>query len=99
MENDSSAFWSVPAAELLQRLQSSAQGLTGEAARQRLERYGLNLTTRKKQSNIPALLLAQFKSPIILILLFAAILSFFLRENTNAIIIVVIIFVSGLLGF
>ena len=46
-----------------------------------------------------SLLLAQFKSPIILILLVAAGLSLFLGEATDALIILAIVLASGLLGF
>ena len=45
------------------------------------------------------LLLAQFRSPIILTLLVAATLSFSLRDATNALIILAIVLISGLLGF
>ena len=45
------------------------------------------------------LLLAQFKSPLILLLLFATGLSFFLHDPVNALIILTIVLVSGLLGF
>jgi hypothetical protein len=34
------AFWSIPAAELLQQLQTTPQGLTNDEARQRFIRYG-----------------------------------------------------------
>jgi Mg2+-importing ATPase len=44
-------------------------------------------------------LLSQFKSPIILILFFAAGLSFFLGDATDTVIIVIIVLVSSLLGF
>ena len=50
-------------------------------------------------TNALFLLLAQFKSPIILILLFAAVLSLFLGEATDALIILAIVLASGLLGF
>ncbi len=93
------AFWSLPAAELLARLQTTPQGITGDEARQRLARYGSNLLTPRKRSDALALLLAQFKSPITLILLFAAGLSFFLHERVDVFIILAIVFVSGLLGF
>ena len=43
---------------------------------QRLARYGSNLLKPQKRSDVLTLLLAQFKSPIILILLFATGLSF-----------------------
>ncbi len=70
-----------------------------DEAQQRLLRYGSNLLKPKKKSDALTLLLAQFKSPIILILIFAAGLSFFLRNPIDATIILVIILVSGFLGF
>jgi Mg2+-importing ATPase len=93
------AFWSIPAPELLQQLQTSREGLTSEEARQRLDRYGPNLLKPKKKSDALTLLLSQFKSPIILILLFAAGLSLFLHDPADAVIILLIVLVSGLLGF
>ncbi len=45
------------------------------------------------------LLLSQFKSPIILILIFSACLSLFLKDTIDAVIILAIVLVSGLLGF
>jgi Mg2+-importing ATPase len=80
-------------------LGTESGGLTSEEARKRLQRYGFNLLKPKKKSGTLTLLLNQFKSPIILILLFAAILSSFLGDATDALIIMAIIFVSGLLGF
>lgn len=93
------SFWSVPAAELLQQLQATAQGLTSEEARRRAIQYGPNLLKPKKRANALSLLISQFKSPIILILIFASVLSFFLHDPVDAVIIAAIILVSGLLGF
>ena len=92
-------FWSLPAAELLQELQTSPQGLTSAEAQERLGRYGLNRIKAKSRTDSLTLFLAQFKSPIIVILLFAAGLSLFLRDAPDAFIIIVIVLVSGLLGF
>ena len=50
-------------------------------------------------SNPLLLLLSQFKSPIILILIFSAGLSLFLKDTVDAVIILAIVLVSGLLGF
>ena len=94
-----SAFWCVSATEILQRLETAKQGLSSEEARQRLARYGSNLLEPQKRSDVLALLLAQFKSPLILLLLFATGLSFFLHDPVNALIILTIVLVSGLLGF
>ena len=84
---------------MLQQLQTTPQGLVSDEARQRLFRYGSNLLKPKKKSDTLTLLIAQFKSPIILILIFAAGLSFFLRNPTDAVIILAIVLVSGFLGF
>ena len=93
------SFWSLPAAELLAQLQTTQLGITSDEARQRLTRFGSNVLTPRKRSDSLALLLSQFKSPITLILLFAAGLSFFLHEHVDVLIILAIVFISGLLGF
>ena len=93
------AFWSIPAPELLLQLETSPLGLTSDEARSRLVRFGANLLRPRKRSDAGALLLAQFQSPIILILLFAAGLSLFLHDQADALIILAIILISGLLGF
>ena len=92
-------FWSIAATEMLQQLQTTAQGLTTDEARARLTRYGANLLKPKKKSDALTLLLAQFKSPIILILFIATGLSFFLSDPVDAFIILTIVLVSGLLGY
>jgi Mg2+-importing ATPase len=93
------AFWSVPATDLLGQLGATPQGLTGAEARERLARFGANRLKPKKRMDDLTLLLAQFKSPLILILFFAAGLSFFLHDPVDASIILAILLASGLLGF
>jgi len=95
----SPAFWSYSYKELLDELNSSLQGLTDKEALERLYRYGSNLLKPKRKAHWLALLASQFKSPVILILIFAAGLSAFLRDVTDALIILGIVLVSGLLGF
>ncbi len=68
-------------------------------AQKRLKQYGANLLKPRKKSYSILLLLAQFNSPIILLLVFAAGLSLYLHQVTGASIILVIVFISGLLGF
>jgi P-type Mg2+ transporter len=99
MNQPASAFWCVSATEMLQQLGTTREGLSDEEARRRLIRYGANLLRPQKRLNALTLLLAQFKSPIILILLFATGLSFFLHDSVNALIILFIVLASGLLGF
>jgi Mg2+-importing ATPase len=99
MSQDLSSFWHLPAAQVLEQLQSSPQGLSQPDAQKRLIQYEANRLKQKQQSHTLALLVNQFKSPIILILMAAAILSSFLGDALDAVIILVIVLVSGLLGF
>ncbi len=92
-------FWNIAQTDLLAQLDTRQEGLSSEEARRRLISYGANLLTPQKRSDTFALLLAQFKNPIILTLIFAAGLSFFLQDHVDAAIILIIVLVSGLLGF
>ena len=99
MNERSPVFWSLSIDELLRQVQAAKEGLTGEEARQRLASYGANRLQLPKRSDVFTLLVVQFKSPLILILLSATALSFFLRDPVDALIILTIVLVSGLLGF
>jgi P-type Mg2+ transporter len=99
MNKPQATSWSIAANEMLQQLQTTAQGLPTDEAQSRLTRYGANLLKPKKKSDALTLLLGQFKSPIILILFIATGLSFFLRDPVDAFIILTIVLVSGLLGY
>jgi Mg2+-importing ATPase len=99
MSPNLSNFWSLPVEELLRQLETSDAGLAADEAQHRLARFGPNSLKPAARTTTLALLLAQFTSPIILILLFAAVLSAFLGDPTDAIIILLIVLASGLLGF
>ncbi len=94
-----STFWSLSTDQVLQQMHSTTAGLSRQDAKQRLSKYGANSLKQKHKSSAWMLLLNQFKSPIILILIFAAVLSIFLKDAADAIIILTIVFISGLLGF
>ena len=99
MEPHAIAFWSFDADRLLKELKTTAAGLTDIQAKEHLKIHGANRFQPKRKSDAFSLLIGQFKSPIILMLLFAAGLSIFLRDHTDAVIIVAIVLISGLLGF
>ena len=96
---DLAHFWSQPAEELLDQLGSGAGGLTNIEAKRRLRLHGPNRLRATNKTDALTLLLAQFKSPLILILLGAAVLSFFLNEPVDALIIIAIVLLSSALGF
>ena len=99
MNLQSSPFWSLSTDQVLQQAHSTIAGLSHPEAKQRLSQYGANSLKQTHQSSALVLLLNQFKSPIILILVFAAVLSIFLQDALDAIIILTIVLISGLLGF
>ena len=70
---------------MLQQTHSTTAGLSRQDAEQRLSEYGANSLKQKHKSTALILLLNQFKSPIILILIFAAVLYIFLQEAADAI--------------
>jgi Mg2+-importing ATPase len=92
-------FWDTPSARLLTEIDTTDKGLQGAEAAKRLVRYGPNTLRARKRTDTLSLLLRQFKSPIILILIAAAGVSLFLRDRVDAGIILGIVVVSGLLGF
>ncbi len=98
-ETDTAAFWSRSAEDAAAEFASSADGLTSEEAARRLARFGPNRAADRKRTTGLGLLLRQFSSPIIIILLAAALLSAFLRDPADAAIIMAIVLVSGLLSF
>ena len=84
----------LPADELLSRLGTSAKGLSSEEAENRIQIYGTNELARKqKRSSIVSFLL-HFKSPLILILLFAAAIAGYSGDIPDFTIIVVIVLIS-----
>ena len=93
------AFWGTSVQEQLNGLTTTSNGLSNDEAAQRLKRYGANRLNNKQETSNIQLFIAQFKNSIILILLFATGLSFYLHDRVDAIIILTIILISGSLGF
>ena len=91
------AHWSVDDHQVLGLLHSSDDGLgAAEAARRLVDAPAPLGTTRSSDLE---LFVRQFRSPILLLLVAAAILSAGLGETTDAVIITVIVAASGVLGF
>lgn len=93
------AYWSLPIENVLLGLKASKRGLTDEESQSRLMRFGLNLLRPQKGGRVWELMVIQFKSPLILILIFAAGLAFVPHDRTSTLIILAIVLISGLLGF
>ncbi len=92
-------YWSQNEEELLHNLLSSHQGLTSQSAKQILADVGANLLVSKHKTTPFQIFIRQFKSPIVLILLFATTVSLFVAEWLDAVIILAIVLGSALLSF
>lgn len=84
--------------ELLELLQSSLEGLSPTEVASRLEIFGANTLQEKKRS-VALLFINQFKSPIVIILLIAAAISFGAGKYIDTVFIIAILIVNSLLGF
>ena len=96
--SDSKAIppWAQSAADVLSQLQTTPQGLAPEEAQARWSRQKKQAPRRKSALR---LLFSQIKSPLVLMLLAAALLSIAVRETTDAIVILCIVLISTVLGF
>jgi P-type Mg2+ transporter len=93
------SYWSVQSEDLLKQLESSDEGLSATEAAARLVRFGPNILSARKHATALGLFLNQFKSPIILILIFATLISAALKDWPDAVIILIIVLGSALLSF
>lgn len=92
-------FWSRNVADLSAELGSSTGGLSTVEAAARLRKFGANTVEDVHHLSALRLLLRQFESPLVIILIFGAMVSLFLRQWPDAGIILTIVFGSTLLGF
>jgi Mg2+-importing ATPase len=92
-------YWSRDPAELTAAIGSSSHGLPAAVAADRLRRLGSNSVEDQARVTALRLLLRQFESPLVLILVFGAAISMVLRDWVEASIILAIVLGSTLLGF
>ncbi|HMA54768.1 MAG TPA: magnesium-translocating P-type ATPase, partial [Acidobacteriota bacterium] len=92
-------YWSGPTERLLDDLGATAQGLRNAEARARLGAVGPNTLKVRKQTSALGLFLKQFKSPLVLILVFATIVSALARDYADAAVILVIVLGSAVIIF
>ncbi len=93
------AYWSLTPEQIFAILHSSVDGLQPADAEYRLQQSGLNSIQARKKTSALQLFLSQFKSPLVLILIFAAIVSGIVGEWVDAIIVLAIVLGSTILGF
>ncbi|MEM4271918.1 MAG: cation-transporting P-type ATPase, partial [Candidatus Pacearchaeota archaeon] len=90
---------SINKKEVLARLKTSEDGLTEEDARLRLQKYGKNEIKQVVKINPLEILLEQFKSVFVIILLFAGIFSALIQHFIDLGVILAIIALNSTIGF
>ncbi len=93
------AYWSKSAEDLFDVLASRPAGLSSVEAADRLARVGPNGLGKKGTANALSTFARQFRSSLVLILVFAAIVSAFVGDGSEAAIIAVIVVASCSLSF
>jgi Ca2+-transporting ATPase len=90
----------LQAEEVLKELQSSRSGLSEEEANRRLDQHGHNQLAEKRKTSKAVVFLRQFASPLIYILLVAAIVeAAVMRKPTDAAVIFGVVLINSVIGF
>ncbi|MFA6475451.1 MAG: magnesium-translocating P-type ATPase [Patescibacteria group bacterium] len=98
--SDNLDFYSTASVEQsLQKLNTTPAGLSAAEAKARLEQFGYNTISEKKELGVIVEFLSHFKNPLIIILLSAALISGYLGETKSLVVIVVMILASVILDF
>lgn len=94
------SFYQKSVEESIKQLNSNKElWLTPTQWKKNQEKFGKNILTQHKKINPRKVLLNQFRSFLIGILIIAAIISFFVGEHIEAIVIGIIILLNAILGF
>lgn len=93
------SFWSIPISELMMQLGTTVGGLSESEAGRRWNERGAGVRRSRTPHTWLVLLWNQFKSPLVMLLVFAMALSFLLGEVIDAIVVSIVVAASALLGF
>ncbi len=83
----------------LELFKTTKQGLHHSEVEERLKQYGSNELKGKHRKTTLILILNQFKDVMIIILLLAAIVSFYIGDLKDAIVILIIVLLNAIIGF
>lgn len=93
-------FYEMTVQEALRRLDTDIlHGLSDAEAEQRRREFGPNQLAGIKKKSPALLFLSQFKDPLVLLLILAALLSYYLKDVHAALTLIVIVTINGFIGF
>ncbi len=91
-------FYQMDVKEVFSKLNTGKNGLAGNEAKTRLERYGYNALKEVKGPSAFAIFLNQFKNSLVIILIIATLISLVLGEYIDASAIFAIVILNAFLG-
>ena len=92
-------YYNLSISDAIKSIDTSQTGLSEEEARQRLEKYGVNELKQREKISPFQILIRQFTSSIVFILLAALVISLLIGEKLDAIVISTIVVLNGVFGF
>jgi calcium-translocating P-type ATPase len=92
-------WYQLTAEAIIEKLDTSSEGLTAEESGKRLEQYGPNRLAEEKGTHPIVIFFRQFASPLIYILIVAAVVTFFLEEYKDTIVISAVLVLNAVVGF
>jgi Ca2+-transporting ATPase len=92
-------WYQMDRAELLESLETSGEGLDSRQAEQRLASYGPNRLQDEEKISRLKVVVHQFTSPLIYLLLIAALITVLLQEYIDTGVILAVVFINAVIGF
>lgn len=99
LDTTTKKWYSLDIGDIWETLASRQEGLAISEAADRLKKYGLNKLPEKKADPAWMLLLSQFNSPLMYLMMLATVISLFVGHNSDTIFIVVVMISNALVGF
>ncbi len=92
-------WYQLSTKEIFEKLQTSEKGLSESEVGERLSQYGPNRLIEEEEISWLKLLLHQFASPLIYILIIAALITFILKEYIDTGVIMAVVILNAIIGF
>ena len=98
-EESFSDYYQLSISDLTDRLQTTAEGLSGSIALERLQQGGPNLLREEQKRSPLQMLFEQYSNPMIILLLVAALVSGVIGELKDSLVILIIVILNSFIGF
>ncbi|MFH0702882.1 MAG: HAD-IC family P-type ATPase [bacterium] len=92
-------YYKKPIEDIFKEFSTTFHGISQLEAKERLKKYGLNIFKTAKARSVWQLILNQFSSPLIYILIIAALFTIIIRHYIDTWVILAIVIINSIVGF